>query len=64
MNTEQTKQSNRLSWIRGRGEDTGQITIPKLERQTGEYRESHLPGAETQAETAMGTSARVGKSEL
>lgn len=32
--------------------------------ETGEHRESHLPGAETQTEFIMRTRARVGKPKL
>ena len=46
-------------------ENTGQTTVPKLETQTGKYRESQAyRSRDPPAETAMGTSAGLGNPEL
>ena len=38
------------------------LRCPKLERQTGRYRELHLPEQKPNVETSMETSSGVGKS--
>lgn len=44
----------------GREKTKGKLLPPGLERQTSDYRESLLVRSETQAETTVRTSSRVG----
>lgn len=64
-NTEHTELSTLLGPMGGGGGDKGKPLPPRLEGQTGKYRESWLPRAQTQGQKAtVGTRATVGKSEL